>query len=104
MCSGRLNVRYAVDNFMDYKNTLNLPRTEFPMKADLPNREPKILRQWDEAGLYGLIRKKARGAKKFILHDGPPYANGSIHMGHALNKILKDIVIKYRTMRGFDSP
>jgi isoleucyl-tRNA synthetase len=74
------------------------------MKADLSNREPKILKRWEEMGLYGLIRKRSRGAKKFVLHDGPPYANGDIHMGHALNKILKDIVVKYKTMRGFDSP
>ncbi len=88
---------------MDYKNTLNLPKTGFPMKADLPNREPKILARWEETDLYGKIRSKSKGKAKFILHDGPPYANGSIHMGHALNKILKDIVIRYRTMRGFDS-
>src|SRR3989338_2662306 len=89
---------------MEYKNTLNLPRTDFPMKADLPNREPKILKSWQDSGLYEKIRKIYKGEKKFILHDGPPYANGSIHMGHALNKILKDIVIRYKTMRGFDSP
>lgn len=89
---------------MDYKTTLNLPKTDFPMKADLPNREGLILKRWQEMGLYSLIRKKLEGMKKFILHDGPPYANGNIHMGHALNKILKDIVIRYKTMRGFDSP
>src|SRR3989338_11324305 len=89
---------------MDYKNTLNLPRTDFPMKADLPHRNPGILRGWQDNELYNGIRKKYKGKRKFILHDGPPYANGNIHMGHALNKILKDIVIKYRTMRGFDSP
>jgi len=89
---------------MEYKNTLNLPRTDFPMKADLPNREPNILKRWHDAGLYEKIRGKSKGRDKYILHDGPPYANGSIHMGHALNKILKDIVIRYKTMRGFDSP
>ncbi|MCM8790798.1 MAG: isoleucine--tRNA ligase [Candidatus Omnitrophica bacterium] len=89
---------------MEYKNTLNLPKTEFSMKADLPNREPHIIKRWEEKDLYGKIRKKRKGSPKFILHDGPPYANGSIHMGHALNKILKDIVIRYKTMRGFDSP
>ncbi|MDD5496405.1 MAG: isoleucine--tRNA ligase [Candidatus Omnitrophica bacterium] len=89
---------------MDYKNTLNLPKTDFPMKADLPNREPKILKHWQEIDLYAKIRDRSRGREKFVLHDGPPYANGSIHMGHALNKILKDIVIRYKTMRGFDSP
>ena len=89
---------------MDYKATLNLPKTDFPMKADLPRREPEILARWSQADLYGKIRKAAKGRKKFVLHDGPPYANGSIHMGHALNKILKDIVVRYATMRGFDSP
>ncbi|MFH0763758.1 MAG: isoleucine--tRNA ligase [Candidatus Omnitrophota bacterium] len=89
---------------MDYKSTLNLPRTDFPMKADLPNREPEMLKTWQDSGLYAKIRKAMKGKKKFILHDGPPYANGSIHMGHALNKILKDIVVKYKTMRGCDSP
>jgi len=89
---------------MDYKSTLNLPHTEFPMKADLPNREPGIIKRWQETCLYTRIIEKHRGKEKFILHDGPPYANGNIHMGHALNKILKDIVIKFKTMRGYDSP
>jgi isoleucyl-tRNA synthetase len=89
---------------MDYKNTLNLPKTDFPMKADLPNREPKIIKHWQDTSLYSKLRKLCKGRKKFILHDGPPYTNGNIHMGHALNKILKDIVIRYMTMRGFDSP
>jgi isoleucyl-tRNA synthetase len=89
---------------MGYKDTLNLPRTDFPMKADLPNREPKTLALWQESDLYGRVRAKSAGRPKFVLHDGPPYANGSIHMGHALNKILKDITIRYKTMRGFDSP
>ncbi len=88
----------------DYKKTINLPETSFPMKADLPQREPLMLKSWEEADLYGQIRKNRKGAKKFILHDGPPYANGDIHIGHALNKILKDIIIKYKTLRGFDSP
>lgn len=87
-----------------YKHTLNLPRTDFPMKADLPAREPKLLKQWETGGLYAQIMKERRGRPKFILHDGPPYANGTIHMGHALNKILKDIIIKYKTMRGFHAP
>ncbi|MDD5428518.1 MAG: isoleucine--tRNA ligase [Candidatus Omnitrophica bacterium] len=89
---------------MEYKTTLNLPKTDFPMKADLPNREPNMLKNWEESKLYSKIRKKGKGKPKYILHDGPPYANGSIHMGHALNKILKDIVIRYKTMKGFDSP
>ncbi len=89
---------------MEYKNTLNLPKTDFPMKADLPNREPGFLKRWEDNRLYEKIRAKYKDKPKFVLHDGPPYANGSIHMGHALNKILKDIVIRYKTMRGFDSP
>ena len=89
---------------MEYKDTLNLPKTDFPMKADLPNREPKMLKAWEDSGLYLKIRTKAKGHKKYVLHDGPPYANGSIHMGHALNKILKDITIRYKTMKGHDSP
>ncbi|PIY84569.1 MAG: isoleucine--tRNA ligase, partial [Candidatus Omnitrophica bacterium CG_4_10_14_0_8_um_filter_43_18] len=89
---------------MDYKNTLNLPKTDFAMKANLPKREPSILNQWQQSELYSKIRQARKGSKKYILHDGPPYANGDIHIGHALNKILKDIVIKYKTMRGFDAP
>ncbi len=88
---------------MDYKKTLNLPQTPFPMKADLPKREPEILKGWEEEGLYEKIRKAARGREKYILHDGPPYANGHIHMGTALNKILKDIIVKAKFMAGFDS-
>ncbi|MFA6320764.1 MAG: isoleucine--tRNA ligase [Candidatus Omnitrophota bacterium] len=88
---------------MEYKNTLNLPKTDFPMKADLPNREPGMLKNWEDSKLYLKIRKNCKGKPKYVLHDGPPYANGSIHMGHALNKILKDIVIRYKTMRGYDS-
>ena len=88
---------------MNYKDTLNLPKTDFPMKADLPRREPGILKFWEE-DIYRLIRKKSSGRPKYILHDGPPYANGDIHIGHALNKTLKDIVIKYKTMRGYDAP
>lgn len=87
----------------DYKSTLNLPQTKFPMKADLPKREPEFLKDWQDKNLYRLIREKSNGRKKYILHDGPPYANGDIHIGHALNKTLKDIVVKYKTMRGFDS-
>jgi isoleucyl-tRNA synthetase len=89
---------------MDYKETLNLPRTNFPMKADLPRREPLFLARWAEIDLYAKIRAKSQGRPKFILHDGPPYANGHIHLGHALNKILKDIIIKSRQMMGYDSP
>ena len=89
---------------MDYKNTLNLPSTKFPMKANLPNREPEILKFWSEIDIYNEIRKQMKGSEEYILHDGPPYANGDIHIGHAVNKILKDIVIKSRTMLGFDCP
>jgi isoleucyl-tRNA synthetase len=88
----------------DYKKTLNLPQTSFAMKANLPQNEPKRLEQWQAMNLYGKIREKSAGRRKFVLHDGPPYANGKIHIGHALNKILKDIVVKSRTMMGFDSP
>jgi len=89
---------------MDYKGTLNLPRTDFPMKASLPQREPEILQRWEAMDLYGRIRRQSRGRPRFVLHDGPPYANGHIHLGHALNKILKDIIIKSRQMLGFDCP
>ncbi|MCX5707284.1 MAG: isoleucine--tRNA ligase [Candidatus Omnitrophica bacterium] len=89
---------------MDYKTTLNLPKTAFPMKADLPKREPDFLKAWQVKDTYCLIRSKSQGKPKYILHDGPPYANGDIHIGHALNKTLKDIIVKYKTMRGFDSP
>ncbi|HXZ60988.1 MAG TPA: isoleucine--tRNA ligase [Steroidobacteraceae bacterium] len=88
----------------DYKHTINLPRTEFPMKADLAQREPAMVRAWEERGTYLKLRELARGRPRFVLHDGPPYANGAIHIGHALNKILKDIVVKSRSLDGFDSP
>jgi isoleucyl-tRNA synthetase len=89
---------------MDYKSTLNLPDTQFPMKANLVKKEPETLQRWEKEDLYGSIRKASLGRKKFILHDGPPYANGNIHMGTALNKILKDIIIKSKQMAGFDAP
>jgi isoleucyl-tRNA synthetase len=88
----------------DYKNTLNLPDTPFPMRGDLAKREPGWLDQWREKQRYQQIRKAAAGRPKFILHDGPPYANGDIHIGHAVNKILKDIIVKSKTMAGFDAP
>jgi isoleucyl-tRNA synthetase len=87
----------------DYSKTLFLPQTEFPMRAGLPQREPEILARWNEINLYGKLREAARGRAKFVLHDGPPYANGNIHIGHALNKILKDAVTKSQQMLGFDS-
>jgi isoleucyl-tRNA synthetase len=87
---------------VDYKDTVNLPKTDFPMKANLPQREPEILRQWEEQAIFQrLVAQNAgRNGPRFVLHDGPPYANGDIHIGHALNKVLKDIVVKYRNMRG----
>ena len=87
---------------MDYKNSLNLPRTDFSMKADLVTREPARLKQWD--GLYERVQAQRAGAERFVLHDGPPFANGDVHIGTALNKILKDIIIKYKTLRGFNAP
>ena len=87
-----------------YKQTLNLPKTDFPMKANLTEMEPKILASWKDKNVYGELRRKRKGSPRFILHDGPPYANGDIHIGHALNKILKDIIVKYKTMKGMDAP
>jgi len=89
---------------MDYKDTLNLPVTEFPMKANLPQKEVEILAGWDRLDLYGKLAAAGAGKPTFILHDGPPYANGHIHIGHALNKILKDIILKSRRMSGFNAP
>lgn len=89
---------------MDYSGTLNLPKTDFPMKAGLPAKEPHIMESWEQNGLYRKMREKRKGSPVFLLHDGPPYANGSIHMGTAMNKVLKDIINKYRFMRGFDVP
>ena len=88
----------------DYKHTINLPQTDFPMKADLAQREPKQLERWAAQDIYGAIRKAATGRPAFVLHDGPPYANGVIHLGHAVNKILKDIIVKAHTVAGFDAP
>ena len=88
----------------DYKETLNLPETSFPMKANLPNKEPEILKFWEDISLYQKIREQQKDKKSFILLDGPPYANGKIHIGHALNKILKDIIIKFKTLSDFDAP
>ena len=89
---------------MDYKSTLNLPKTDFPMKGNLPQREPEFLARWAEQQLYQRIQDSRAGKPLYILHDGPPYANGHIHIGHALNKILKDIIVKSRTMEGFRVP
>ncbi|MFZ5815532.1 MAG: isoleucine--tRNA ligase [Bacillota bacterium] len=89
---------------VDYKATLNMPQTEFPMRANLPTREPEQLKSWEEMDLYRTVQQATAGRPKFILHDGPPYANGDIHLGTALNKILKDIIVKWATMAGYDSP
>ena len=89
---------------MEYKDTLNLPRTDFAMKADLVTREPERLKKWEAANLYAKIQASRATAEKFVLHDGPPFANGDVHIGTALNKILKDIIIKYQTLRGKNAP
>ena len=88
----------------DYKDTLTLPRTDFPMKGNLAQREPEMLRRWQQQDIYALVRERRAGREKYILHDGPPYANGDIHLGHAVNKILKDIIIKSHTLDGYDCP
>ncbi|XNM63848.1 class I tRNA ligase family protein [Escherichia coli] len=88
----------------DYKSTLNLPETGFPMRGDLAKREPGMLARWTDDDLYGIIRAAKKGKKTFILHDGPPYANGSIHIGHSVNKILKDIIVKSKGLTGDHSP
>ena len=88
-----------------YKKTLNLPKTSFPMKGNLANREPELLKQWQEMDIYQRIQEfSADSEKTFILHDGPPYANGDIHIGHAVNKILKDFIVKSRTFEGYHAP
>lgn len=89
---------------MEYKQTLLMPKTEFPMRGNLPNREPKMQQEWEENKLYEKVQARTKGRPLFVLHDGPPYANGDIHMGHALNKILKDFIVKYKSMAGFHAP
>lgn len=89
---------------MDYSKTLNLPKTDFPMRGNLPQREPEILKFWEDINIYAKVQEQAKGKPKFILHDGPPYANGDIHLGHTLNKVLKDMIVKFKTMDGFDAP
>ncbi len=88
----------------DYKQTLNLPKTDFPMRGNLANREPKMLADWNQQELYQHIREHSAGRPKFVLHDGPPYANGDIHIGHVVNKVLKDMIVKSKQLAGFDSP
>ena len=88
---------------VDYRATLNLPDTSFPMRGDLPKREPGWVKEWEDKGIYKKLRDARCGAPKFILHDGPPYANGQLHIGHAVNKILKDMITKARQLEGFDA-
>ena len=88
----------------DYKNTLNLPKTDFPMQAGLPKREPERLAKWDSEHTYEKLMEKNEGKPLYVLHDGPPYANGDIHLGTALNKVLKDIIVRYKNMTGFKAP
>ena len=88
----------------DYNNTLNLPVTEFPMRAGLPKREPEMLREWESTRLYDRLMEKNEGKPLYVLHDGPPYANGDIHIGTALNKILKDFIVRYHNMAGYKAP
>ncbi|WP_404331437.1 isoleucine--tRNA ligase [Mesobacillus maritimus] len=89
---------------MDFKDTLLMPKTEFPMRGNLPKREPDLQAKWEEMNIYEMVQKRTEGRPHFILHDGPPYANGDIHIGHALNKILKDMIVRYKSMSGFSSP
>ncbi|WP_138414975.1 isoleucine--tRNA ligase [Aquibacillus sediminis] len=89
---------------MDYKQTLLMPQTKFPMRGNLPNKEPKMQEHWDEVNIYEQVQKRTEGRPLFVLHDGPPYANGDLHMGHALNKILKDFIVRYKSMAGFHAP
>ena len=88
---------------IDYSKTLNLPQTDFPMRAGLPEKEPLTVKRWQEMDLYKRLRENAAGRDKYVLHDGPPYANGNIHIGHALNKVLKDVITRSFQMRGYDS-
>ena len=87
-----------------YNATLNLPRTKFSMRGNLTQKEPRILEKWEKMNLYEVVRRQAEGKPQFILHDGPPYANGAIHMGQALNKVLKDIIVKFHSLIGYDAP
>src|SRR5690625_7854786 len=89
---------------MDYKETLLIPKTKFPMRGNLPNKEPERRKDWEEKKLYDKVQERTKGRPLFILHDGPPYANGDLHIGHALNKILKDFITRYKSMAGYDAP
>ena len=94
----------ASEGKKNYRESVNLPRTDFPMKAGLAQKEPRLQQQWDEMDLYGMVRQARAGAEKYILHDGPPYPTGDLHIGTGLNKILKDVIVRYQTMRGYDAP
>ncbi|MBR6259241.1 MAG: class I tRNA ligase family protein, partial [Oscillospiraceae bacterium] len=89
---------------MDYNATLNLPKTDFPMRASLPSREPGMLQSWEEMDVYARMMEKNEGRPLFVLHDGPPFSNGHLHMGHALNKCLKDFIVRYKNMTGYKAP
>ena len=89
---------------MEYKDTLLMPKTEFPMRGNLPKREPEIQEKWEEMNIYKMVQEKTKDRPMFVLHDGPPYANGDIHMGHALNKVLKDFIVRYKSMSGYNAP
>ncbi len=89
---------------MEYKDTLLMPKTEFPMRGNLPNREPEIQEKWESMDIYKLVQERTKDRPMFVLHDGPPYANGDIHMGHAMNKILKDFIVRYKSMSGYHAP
>lgn len=89
---------------MDYKDTLLMPKTDFPMRGNLPNKEPEMQAKWDEMDIYAKVQERTKGRPFFVLHDGPPYANGDLHMGHALNKVLKDMIVRYKSMSGFHAP
>ena len=105
VCPGLENRKAPEAMSKDYKNTINLPQTGFPMRGDLPKREPGWLAEWERVGRYAQIQQKAAGRERvFVLHDGPPYANGAIHIGHAVNKILKDMVVKSKLLAGYRAP
>ena len=89
---------------MDYKDTLLMPNTKFPMRGNLPNKEPEMQAEWEEMDIYGKVQERTKDRPFFVLHDGPPYANGDLHMGHALNKVLKDMIVRYKSMTGFNAP
>src|SRR4026208_1768563 len=101
--AGHVHGRPMTDETIDYSKTLYLPRTDFPMRAGLPEKEPLLVQRWQDMGLFRRRRESAAGRPRYVLHDGPPYANGNIHIGHALNKILKDVINRSFQMRGFDA-